>query len=146
MIKMINNNTMNNEQNTENTGSTFLEEVSYKYLPYWPLFLFSVIIFLIGAWAYLSYTNPVYGISSTILINDQKKGADDNKIEESINLLTSNKVVDNEIEVLRSRKLMLDVVDSLHLYAPIYVQKSLALRLQLIHCLPLQLRWMIRRK
>ena len=121
---MINNNTMNNEQNTENTSSTFLEEVSYKYLPYWPLFLFSVIIFLIGAWAYLSYTNPVYGISSTILINDQKKGADDNKIEESINLLTSNKVVDNEIEVLRSRKLMLDVVDSLHLYAPIYVQKK----------------------
>src|SRR5919112_455509 len=114
---MINNDTMNNEQNTENSGSSFFEEVSYKYLPYWPLFLFSVIIFLAAAWAYVSYVNPVYGITSTILINDEKKGADENKIEESINLLTSNKVVDNEIEVLQSRKLMLDVVDSLHLYA-----------------------------
>ncbi len=124
MTKMINNNTMNNEQNTENSSSSFLEEVSYKYLPYWPLFIFSIIIFFAGAWAYLSYTNPVYSVSSTILINDQKKGADENKIEESINLLTSNKVVDNEIEVLRSRKIMLDVVDSLHLYAQVFVQKK----------------------
>ncbi len=124
MTPMINNNTMNNEQNTENTGSTFLEEVSYKYLPYWPLFVFSLIVFMAGAWAYLSYTNPVYIASSTLLINDEKKGADENKIEESINLLTSNKVVDNEIEVLHSRKIMQDVVNNLHLYAPLYVQKK----------------------
>lgn len=119
---MINNNntTMNNEQNTENSGSSFFEEISYKYFPYWPLFVFFLIIFFIGAWAYLSYTNPVYGVVSTLLINDEKKGADENKIEESINLLTSNKVMDNEMEVLRSRKLMLDVVKNLHLYAPVY--------------------------
>lgn len=123
-MKMINNGTMSNEQNTENSGSSFLEEVSYKYLPYWPLFVVSLIIFILGAYAYLSYTNPTYSVSSTLLINDEKKGADDNKIEESLNLLTSNKVVDNEIEVLHSRKLMRDVVNNLHLYAPMYVQKK----------------------
>ena len=126
-MKTINNtidNTMNNDQNTENSGSSFLEEVSYKYLPYWPLFLVTLIIFVIGAWAYLSYTKPVYGITSTLLINDEKKGADENKIEESLNLLTSNKVVDNEIEVLHSRKIMDTVVNHLHLYAPVYVQKK----------------------
>ena len=119
---LTNNNAMNNEQNTENSKSSFFEEISYKYLPYWPLFVFFLIIFLIGAWAYLSYTNPVYGVTSTLLINDEKKGADDNKIEESINLLTSNKVVDNEIEVLSSSKIMHDVIDTLHLYAPVYEQ------------------------
>lgn len=113
---------MNTEQNTENPESSFFEEVSYKYMPYWPLFVFFLILSLAGAWAFLSYTNPVYAVSSTILINDQKKGADENKIEESINLLTSNKVVDNEIEVLQSRKLMLDVVNRLHLYAPVYAE------------------------
>lgn len=73
MTKMINNNAMNTEQNTENPESSFFEEVSYKYMPYWPLFVFFLILSLAGAWAFLSYTNPVYAVSSTILINDQKK-------------------------------------------------------------------------
>lgn len=115
---------MNTEQNLENQESSFLEEVSYKYMPYWPLFIFFVAIFIAGAWAYLSYTNPQYPVTATLLINDEKKGADETKIEESINLLTSNKVVDNEIEVLQSRRTMSDVVDSLHLYAPVFVEKK----------------------
>lgn len=122
-MKMINNNSMNTEQNTENSGSSFLEEISYKYLPYWPLFIFFLAVFIAGAWAYLSYTNPVYSVTSTILINDEKKGADENKIEESLNLLTSNKVVDNEVEVLHSRKIMDSVVKNLHLYAPVFVEE-----------------------
>ncbi|WP_157580843.1 GumC family protein [Segetibacter koreensis] len=115
---------MNNEQNTENSQSSFIEEVTYKYLPYWPLFLFFIIIFIAGAWAYIAYTNPVYGVTATILINDEKKGVDENKIEESLNLLTSNKVVDNEVEVLHSRKIMNDVVTNLRLYAPVFVDDA----------------------
>lgn len=111
---------MNNVQKPENSESSFFEDFSYKYLPFWPLFIFFLIVFLVSAWVYLRYTTPVYAISSTLLINDEKKGADENKIEEALNLLSSNKIVENEIEVIKSRKLMEEVVKDLHLYAPVY--------------------------
>lgn len=39
---------------------------------------------------------------------------------ETLNVLSSKKIIENEMEVLRSRALMIDVVKKLHLYAPIY--------------------------
>ncbi|MBA2561712.1 MAG: polysaccharide biosynthesis tyrosine autokinase [Chitinophagaceae bacterium] len=118
---------MNNAQKPENSESTFFEDFSYKYLPFWPLFIFFLIVLLVGAWVYLRYTTPVYATSSTLLINDEKKGADENKIEESLNLLSSNKIVENEIEVIKSRKLMEEVVKDLHLYAPVYEEGKVKL-------------------
>src|SRR5688500_12937514 len=100
---------MNNSQKPENSESSFFEDFSYKYLPFWPLFIFFIIVLGVGAWVYLRYSTPVYEISATLLINDENKGADENKIQESLNLLSSNKIVENEIEVIRSRKLMEEV-------------------------------------
>src|SRR4051812_3326833 len=104
-MKMLNNHSVS-QQMADNSDSSFLEEISYKYLPYWPLFILFLIIFIGAAFAYLSYVNPKYSISATMMINDEKKGAEETKIEESINLLSSNKAVDNEVEVLQSRKIM----------------------------------------
>lgn len=111
---------MNIEQNTENSKSSFFEDVSYKFLPYWPLFIFFLATFLLIGWLYLQNTISIYEITSTILVNDEKKGADENKIEESINLLSSNTLVENEIEVIHSRALMERVVRQLNLYAPVF--------------------------
>ena len=111
---------MNIEQNNENNESSFLEDISYKFMPYWPLFLFSIIAFLLLGWWFTQKATPLYEISSVMLFNDEKKGADENKIEESINLLTSNTLVENETEVLHSRRLMQEVVKELGLYAPMY--------------------------
>ncbi len=118
---------MNNTQKPENPESSFFEDFSYKYLPFWPLFIFFLIVLLVSAWLYLRYTIPVYAISSTVLINDEKKGTDENKIEESINLLSPNKIVENEIEVIKSRKLREEVVKDLHLYAPVYEEGKVIL-------------------
>ncbi len=68
---------MNNAQKPENSESSFFEDFSYKYLPFWPLLIFFLIVLLVSAWLYLRYTTPVYAISSTVLINDEKKGADE---------------------------------------------------------------------
>ncbi len=108
------------DQHQEEKQSSFFEDISYKFLPYWPLFLILMVVAFLGAWVYLRYTIPIYATNSTILINDEKKGADENKIEESLNLLSSNKVVENEVEVIQSRKLMEEVVVELKLYAPVY--------------------------
>ncbi len=45
---------------------------------------------------------------------------------ESLNLLSSKKIVENELEVLHSRDLMDEVVDSLLLYAPIHEANTAA--------------------
>src|SRR4051794_18602741 len=91
-----------------------------KFFPYWPLFLVLIVISIAGAWAYLKYTTPLYQASASILIKDERKGSDEAKLTESLDYLSSKKIVENEIEVLRSKSLLKKVVKKLHLYASIY--------------------------
>ncbi len=39
---------------------------------------------------------------------------------ESLDLISSKKIVENEIDIIQSRSLMTNVVKALHLYAPVY--------------------------
>lgn len=91
-----------------------------KYFPYWPLFLFFLIVAVLGARFYLKYKIPIYETTATILIKDEKKGEDDSRIIESLNLLSTKKIIENEIEVLKSKAFMMQVVRKLHLYAPVF--------------------------
>ncbi|CAN5120950.1 tyrosine-protein kinase [soil metagenome] len=110
---------------TEKRNTSFLEDVTFKYLPYWPLFLLLSVIFLSLGWAYTKYKNPIYEVNASILLNDEKKGADENQVDQSLNLPTPKKIVENELEVLQSRALMDSVVMQLGLYAPMYEKATL---------------------
>ncbi|MBC5773712.1 polysaccharide biosynthesis tyrosine autokinase [Pontibacter sp. KCTC 32443] len=92
----------------------------YKYLPYWPLFVLLLLLGGLAGWGYLSYATPVYETTATLIITDEKKGMNDPRIYEAIDVFNSTKIVENEMEVIQSRALMKQVVDSLNLYAPIY--------------------------
>ena len=64
---------------------------------------------------------PVYNISATVLIKDDKKGGASNNVggldELGLSgLITSSQSIDNEIEVLRSKTLVKEVVNYLNLY------------------------------
>lgn len=97
-----------------------VRQLWFKYFPYWPLFVAFLLLGGIGAWYYLRHQTPIYQSVATILIKDEKKGEDDSQIMSSLNLLSSKKIIENEVEVLKSKALMLQVVKKLHLYAPIY--------------------------
>jgi len=56
------------EQENINVG-----EIIGKYLYHWPVFVLGISFALIIAFLYLRYTQPVYEISSTLLIKDEKK-------------------------------------------------------------------------
>lgn len=90
------------------------------FFPFWPLFLILFLFCVMAAWGYLKYATPIYEASASIVIKDEEKGVDDSKIMESINPFDSKKIVENEIEVLKSRVLMKAVVIDLGLYSPIY--------------------------
>lgn len=93
----------------------------FKYFPYWPLFLILLTVALTGAWFYVRYkTNPYYEATASILIKDEKKGQDEAKMLESLNQLSAKKIIENEIEVIKSRQLLTEVAKKLHLYAPVY--------------------------
>src|SRR5450432_4209813 len=105
------------EEKNEESG---LEKLVSKYLPYWPLFLLALLVGMGIAFMYLRYTIPIYEANATIIIKDEKKGNEDSKLTESLDLISSKKIVENEIEIIQSRTLMINVVKALFLYAPIY--------------------------
>lgn len=95
--------------------------LAHKYLPFWPLFAAFLVLGLLGAWGYLHFLAvPTYEATATIIIKDTKKGVEDSRMIRSMDAFMSNNIVENEIKVIQSRALMLQVVQDLGLYAPIY--------------------------
>ena len=90
-------------------------EILFHYLRYWKFFIFSIIICLGIAFAYLIYTTPKYKIFSRVVINDDKKGQNIDVMSAfgDLGIVAPKSNLDNEIEVLRSQTLMKSVVDSL---------------------------------
>ena len=92
-------------------------EIIAKYSFHWPVFVLGILICLVGAFFYLRYKEPVYTVTSTLLIKDDKKPGmpQTGDILNELDLFGSSKVVDNEIEILKSKTLMSKVVDRLNL-------------------------------
>lgn len=111
---------LSNDTNSNNTDNLF-SILAKKFIPFWPLFIGLFLLGLISAWTYLFFSTPKYSVSAALIVNDEKKkGVDDSKIMESINIFTSKKIVENEVEVLHSKELINEVVYKLNLYAEIY--------------------------
>ena len=95
------------------------KELLFRYIIHWPWFVASLLVCLIGAWGYLYFQTPVYQISASIMIKDDKKGGGGSADLESLGLggmMTSTQSIDNEIEVLRSKTILKEVVNNLELY------------------------------
>ena len=114
------------EERKERTGAQSeeqnnIQEILFRYLIHWPWFVVSVIICVACAWGYLRLTTPVYNITATVLIKDEKKGGGASMSSELEKMgldgfVSSSNNVDNEIEVLRSKSLAREVVNNLGLF------------------------------
>ncbi|MGN4096416.1 GumC family protein, partial [Bacteroides ovatus] len=110
-----------NEAQESKEENIDVKELLFKYLIHWPWFVGVVIACLIAAWVYLYMSTPVYNISATVLIKDDKKGGGAGMSTELENLgldglISSSQNIDNEIEVLRSKTIAKEVVEDLGLY------------------------------
>ncbi len=91
----------------------------FRYIIRWPWFVASIILCLAGAWLHLRQTTPVYNISASVVIKDDKKGGNSGgnlTALEGLGLVSSVSNIDNEIEILRSKTLIKHVVSELNLY------------------------------
>src|ERR1700761_4434928 len=94
-----------------------LQEVLFKYLRHWKWFVLSLIIFLGLGFLYIKISTPLYQIETDLLIKQDKSaangGGDD--ILKSLDLFSSNKIIDNEVQILKSYTLMEKIMKTLGL-------------------------------
>ncbi|ULQ54443.1 GumC family protein [Flavihumibacter fluvii] len=91
-----------------------------KYYPFWPLYALLAIVFLGLAYTYGKMTIPVYEAYSSVIIKDESKGLSESEILQDLNLFRGKKIVENEIEILKSHSFIAEVVNNLGLYADVY--------------------------
>jgi tyrosine-protein kinase Etk/Wzc len=98
----------------------------YKYVPYWPVFVILMAISLFGAWFYMRITPPLYEAEASIMIKDEQKGVYNTETENELDPLSDKKIIDNEVEVLKSKSLMNEVVKNQHAYASYFEEGEMA--------------------
>ena len=105
------------DQNPEEENFN-LYEIIFKYLIYWPWFVASVLVCLIGTFVYLRYQAPVYNVKSTVLIKEKDKKAGNNPLAamQDFGMMSFTNNFDNEVEILKSKTLIKKVVNDLGLY------------------------------
>ncbi|HEA30870.1 MAG TPA: polysaccharide biosynthesis tyrosine autokinase [Leeuwenhoekiella sp.] len=96
-----------------------LKEQLQLYIRYWPWFLVTVILMIFAAFLYLRYTNNSYQSQATILIKDSKNSElSELAAFEDLgigNVGLSKSEFENEIEILKSKRLTRQVVEELDL-------------------------------
>ena len=102
-----------------------LREILRPYLFKWYWFFVGVFLMIILAWFYLRYSIPVYETETTLLIKEVNKsssGSPEMSVISEIGGVGSmgTNSVDNEIEILKSKKLMMSVVKELGLETSIF--------------------------
>ncbi|WP_299666375.1 polysaccharide biosynthesis tyrosine autokinase [uncultured Polaribacter sp.] len=115
---MQKNNTFLDAQLEENETLNIREELE-KYLLHWKWFIVGLLLALVVAFLYLRYTTPQYNATATILIKDNQKSGISKELEtfKDLGIIGggSSNNTDNEIEIIKSRKIIGQVVDSLNL-------------------------------
>ena len=109
-------------------GEINIREELEKYLRYWPWFVLAVIFALGLAYLKLRRTTPIYSTTATIIIKDGKNSQNSEMAAFAelglLNGMNSNSI-QNEIGILRSRRLMEEVVKALNINIVYYDEERL---------------------
>ncbi|UAB84817.1 polysaccharide biosynthesis tyrosine autokinase [Zunongwangia sp. SCSIO 43204] len=115
---------MNNDfQNFQEEEINIREELQ-KYLKYWPWFLVSIFFALLFSFLYLKLSNPVFRSSATIIIKDEDTKSPGSGMSSFADLgvldglQTSS--IENEIGLLKSKRMMAKTISSLDLNISYY--------------------------
>ncbi len=113
----------------DKSNLTFKDQLNV-YLRYWKLFLLSIIVCLVLAFLYLKYTPVEYKVAATILVKGEKAGllSELSAFEDLSIVESSNKEVENEIQILKSRPLFENVIKKLKANYTYYAKTNLSKR------------------
>ena len=106
----------NNINRSNQSESLNLRRMIAAYIRRWPIFLLSALFFLFGAWVYTRYLTPIYQSNIRILVKDAQKNTGTDALLRGVALQTNmNGGIDNEIQIMKSHRLMTEVVKKLNL-------------------------------
>lgn len=108
-----------------------IRDLIFKFVVYWPWFVISAILLVVCAYIYLRFQEPVYNITSTVLVKEQDQhtkmmgtaGGAMSALQD-MGGFTMSSSFDNELEILKSRTLVTKVVSDLGLYINTYRKGS----------------------
>jgi capsular exopolysaccharide synthesis family protein len=111
----VNLNSENNQLSDEK--SINLREIIEKYIYHWRWFVLSLLVSLGLAFLYLRYSIPLYESKASVLIKDEKGGSGFSEMAlfKDIGLLGGGSVIENEIEIFKSRTIIETAVKNLEL-------------------------------
>jgi tyrosine-protein kinase Etk/Wzc len=97
-----------------------IKDTLNRYLFHWPLFLLALVFCIATAVIYLKIVKPVYQINASILIKEDGSSSESSKAAASLlqelDFSDTRKSVDNEIEIIKSRRLISQVISDLQLF------------------------------
>ena len=97
------------------SDNTAVRSYLIPYLRNWPWYVLSLMLAMAGGYVYLLYKQPIYRIQASLMLQDEKRGNGQSAPLKEIESYSPKKVVENELEVLKSSTLMEQVVSTLHL-------------------------------
>jgi len=101
--------------------------IAFRYLPFWPIFVITIIISLTISYFYIKYQNPVFEANAMILLKDERSGASasptDAALYSALGISTAAKSVENELEVLKSRTILHQVVRDM-VFTPRFMKRD----------------------
>jgi tyrosine-protein kinase Etk/Wzc len=109
-------------QEATSQATESLSEKLSLYLRYWPFFLASIITCLFMGYLFVKSAVPLYTVSAKMLINNESNGQ---HVKQDNEPLINPKKVDDEVEVLRSRTIMDQVVSDLQLWTSYFENGSM---------------------
>jgi tyrosine-protein kinase Etk/Wzc len=104
--------------------SKSLRAILFRYLRNWPWFILSIIVALGAGYVYLLFQPPIYKVQASLLVKDEQKGGDQDNALKELDIFKPKKVVENEIEILRTYTLMDKVVSRQQLTTRYYKATS----------------------
>ncbi|WP_440882016.1 GumC family protein [Tenacibaculum sp. C7A-26P2] len=99
-----------------------------KYITHWKWFILGVLLSLLGAFLFLTYSTPQYLAKATILIKDDEKGglSDGLAAFGDLGILNGGGGnIDNEIQIIKSRRLIGEVIKKLNLTTSYFLHESI---------------------
>lgn len=113
-----------NNQGDDNADlKVFVNKVGSK----WWVIVITVLLSVFIAAIYLRYSTPLYSINARLIVEDNKKGGsglDPTAMFGDLGFLSAVSNVDNEVEILKTRLLMEQVVRSLRLHVRFFANEK----------------------
>ena len=110
-----------NQRTVEEDGID-LKDLVFTFLAYWKCFALSLFVCFLVAAVYLHYTMPTYRVSSKIMLRDEKRGGNffsEISVFDDIDMLYKSNT-ENEVELLKSKTLVKNVILERKLYVNYY--------------------------